>query len=90
MVVHATREGMPGVSRGYIGEKAEMHRRPEPHDLDAVVETVRSIWTAAGQSDPQVRTWLQKTVVDGVDRIKRQVQGKLKIAAIMATPRQTS
>jgi len=63
---------------------------PEPHDLDAVVETVRSLWTAAGQSDPQVQAWLQKTVVDGIERIKRQVQGRLRIAALMATPRQTT
>ena len=63
---------------------------PEPHDLGAVVEVVRSIWTAAGQSDPQVEAWLQKTVVDGIERIKRQVQGRLRIAALMATPRQTT
>ncbi len=63
---------------------------PEPHDLDAVVETVRALWVAAGQSDPQVQAWLQKTVVDGVERIKRQVQGRLKMAALVAAPRQTT
>ena len=60
----------------------------EPHGLEAVVETVRSIWTAADQSDTQVQAWLHKTIVDGIERIKRQVQGRLKIATLMATPRQ--
>ena len=60
----------------------------EPHGLEAVVETVRSIWTAADRSDTQVQAWLHKTIVDGIARIKRQVQGRLKIATLMATPRQ--
>lgn len=67
--------------------RAAKHER---HDLEAVLETVRALWTAADQSDPQVQAWLQKAVVDGVERIKRQVQGRLKMAAIMATPRQAA
>jgi hypothetical protein len=63
---------------------------PAPHDLEAVVETVRSLWTAAGQSDPQVQAWLQKTVVDGIERIKQQVHGRLRMAALVARPRQTT
>lgn len=73
---------------------ASAKKRPvpplEPPDLDAVVETVRSLWAAAGQSDPQVQAWLQKTVVNGVERIKRQVQGRLRMAALVAAPRQTT
>ncbi len=60
--------------------------RAETHDLEAVLATVRALWTAADQSDPQLQAWLQKAVVDGVERIKRQVQGRLKIAAITSTP----
>lgn len=71
-------------------KKTTKQAEPQANDLEAVLETVRSLWTAADQSDPQVQVWLQKAVVDGVERIRRQVQGRLTMAAIMATPRPAS
>lgn len=68
-------------------DKTTKQAQPQANDLEAVLETVRALWTAADQSDPQVQAWLQKAVVDGVERIKRQVQGRLKMAALMAAPR---
>lgn len=70
--------------------KTTRQAQPQVNDLEAVVETVRSLWTAADGSDPQMRAWLQKTIVDGVQRIKRQLQGRLRMASLVAPPRQTT
>jgi len=70
--------------------KTTKQAQPQVNDLEAVVETVRSLWTAADESDPQIKAWLQKTVVDGVQRIKRQVQGRLRMASLVAPPRQST
>jgi DNA repair protein RadC len=59
----------------------------EANDLDAVLESVRSIWAEAEKADPPVRDWVTKKITEGILRLRQQVQGRLRLATL-AIPRQ--
>ncbi|MCY2995380.1 MAG: hypothetical protein NTY19_47075 [Planctomycetota bacterium] len=52
-------------------------------DLDAVVETIRSLWAATDQADASVRNWGRKTIIDGIGRLDRQLTAKLRLATVI-------
>ncbi len=55
-------------------------RKPskEANDLDAVLESVRSMWAEVEKTEPPVRDWVTKKITEDILRLKQQVQGKLR------------
>ena len=49
----------------------------ETSNLAGALESVRSMWSAAENSEPAIRTWVIKKITDDIARLKQQVQGKL-------------
>jgi hypothetical protein len=62
---------------------------PSGEDLESLLEMVRSLWSATEQADAAVREWSQKSIVDAILRLNRQVTSKLRLAAAIppAQPR---
>jgi hypothetical protein len=54
------------------------------HDLTAVTAMVESMWGAAEKADPPMSDWLHKKIVADIGKLKRQVDGKLKLASVAA------
>ena len=61
--------------------------KPESHDLKAVLGLVRSIWTAVDGADPRMQAWLRARIVSDLQKLNKQVEGKLKLASL-ATQKQ--
>ena len=71
-----------------MAKRGSNRRKPtegeKPHDLDAVLGLVRSIWTAVDGADPKTRAWLQKKIVGDLQNLSKQVEDKLKLASLAA------
>ena len=74
-------------SRRSTKENAQLHT--EASDLDSVLESIRSIWSAAEKAEPPVGDWVTKKITEGVVRLKQQVEGRLRLAAITLPKQQT-
>ena len=61
----------------------------ETNNLAGVLESVRSIWAAAENAEPAMRTWVIKKITDDIARLKQQVQGKLRLASFALPQQQT-
>ena len=61
----------------------------EANDLAGVLESIRSIWSAAEKAEPPVRGWATKKITEGVERLRQQVDGKLRLAALALPKQQT-
>jgi len=55
------------------------------HDLKAVTAMVESMWTAAENADAPLDDWLQKKIAGDIEKLKRQVDGKLKLTSLTST-----
>jgi len=58
------------------------------NDLAGVLESIRSIWSAAETAEPPVRDWVTKKITEDVVRLKQQVDGKLRLAALVLPKQQ--
>lgn len=58
------------------------------NDLADVLESIRSIWSAADKAEPPVRDWVTKKITEGIERLRQQVDGKLRLAAIVVPKQQ--
>ena len=59
--------------------------QPETHDLEGVLQLVRTMWEATDRAESSTKPWLQNTIVDSLERLKRQIEGRCKIAALTAS-----
>jgi len=77
---------------GFLKERTHVSKRRstgrknagegQPHDLKAVTAMVASMWAAAEKADAPMGDWLRKKIVGDIERLKRQVDGKLNVASI--------
>lgn len=56
--------------------------KTDRHDLKAVTAMVEFMWAAAEKADAPLANWLRKKVVGDIERLKRQVDVKLKLASL--------
>lgn len=61
----------------------------EANDLEALLESVRSMWTEAQRAEPPVRDWVTKKITEDILRLKQQVQGKIRLATLSLPRQQT-
>jgi DNA repair protein RadC len=65
-----------------VGVRRSGKTKPtENADLVGVLEAVRSMWDAAEKAEPPVREWVTKKVVEGIARLKKQTDEKLRLAS---------
>jgi|LSQX01.3.fsa_nt_gb DNA repair protein RadC len=60
----------------------------EDADLAGVLEKLRCMWAATEEADPAVRQWVRKKIAEGITRLKKQTDVKLRLASI-TTQRQS-
>lgn len=47
---------------------------------------VTAMWAAAEKADPPLAGWLHKKIYGDMERLNRQVDGKLRLASLTAKP----